>query len=183
MCEYAGFWTLRGSNDLIFVVTKGERDIIKDFGSFMKKELTREAKTVFSPDKTTKWTIAPDWTKLISVEVQTKKWLKQERGCKDFHLKFYFTKQWAKDTLKGVFSEENYKKNLEGIAEYWSDDSVSHINDVLSNATQVNTIVTPDPLWAFLQHCVGLSLPTTKNFYLISSQYADEIKALRKGSK
>lgn len=176
--SYEGFWVHRGSNDIVFVVTKGEDYVIDKFGVFLNEVMVAGFKSVHAYDRHGSTTqIYPNWNKLISIEVQTKKWVEHE--CNDLHVKFYFDKATALGVLKGKFKEKNYQKNLSSIAGYWRDGSVSHPNVVFSaddDDEDFNTIVT-DSIVKGLDVLRSYSLPRNKNVYIITDEYRELIKS------
>ena len=173
--SFEGFWVHRGSNDIIFVVTKGADYVIDNFGRFLKQMVAPGIKNIhpYSHDNRP-MSIFPNWDHLISVEVQTKKWLQGK--CDEFHVKFYFDKETARQAIKGAFKEKNYEKNLSGIASYWSESSISHPNVVFDDDdAELNTIVT-DSIVQGLDVLSSYSLPRNKNVYIVTDAYRQQIK-------
>ena len=78
--SYTGFWTHRGSNDLIFVIEKGGDYVIAHFGEFVRNELGPGLIVVTDDYNNVSLPITPDWSYLISMEVQTKKWQEGKAG-------------------------------------------------------------------------------------------------------
>jgi hypothetical protein len=167
--SYTGFWTHRGSNDLIFVIKKGGDYVIAHFGEFVRNELGPGLIVVIDDYNNVSLPITPDWSYLISMEVQTKKW--KSGNTAHLHVKFYFTKQWAQSVLKQAFSESQYKKNLEGIAKYWDEGKISHFNVVLGTQHPENVVVTTTPILDCLRNLEEFALPANKNVYFIAGEY------------
>ncbi|MBE0362130.1 hypothetical protein PULV_a3931 [Pseudoalteromonas ulvae UL12] len=180
-----GTWCHRWSNDLIFVVNANPLSMVDNFGEYLKNILNSNAGLqVFNGNVENGFiNITPDWSKLISIEVQTKKWLMNDTD--KLHLKFYFEKEWAKNVLLDNFHENNYAKNLQGIAKYWSESCQSHPNEVFSEEekyTKLNTICTDD-IAGGKDVYAAYSLPKNKNIYIVKETYREQIREYKKKLK
>lgn len=177
-----GFWSHRGSNDLIYVVTADPDWLIQNFGVFLQWAMRGSGVLQVHPGSNynPSVSIAPHWESLISIEVQTKKYLTGH--TEHLHVKFYFDERWARHALGSAFRDRNYERNLRGIAEYWDDEGVSHANVVFDGTEanrKLNTIVTPSIVRG-LDVLGGYSLPRNKNVYIVTDAYRSQIKDVQR---
>lgn len=168
------FWVHRGSNDIIFVVEDNADQHILQFGEFLASLPANIRLYAGSYGKNYK-DVSPDWEKLISIEVQTKKWL--EKKCSTLHFKFYFEQNYA-ETLIGKFKGSNYIDNIIGIAEYWDERSIGEIMKVFDDSEpnrRTNVAIMQNTIAGNFGELRKCSLPRKKNIYLIRSDYRNSL--------
>jgi len=180
------FWTHRGSNDLIFVVTSNPHSdiILTKFAGFLVAALGKKSLTTYSYSQGNRpIVINPiDWSRLISIEVQTKKW--KTGRCQHFHAKFYFEKNYALGNLGSLWNEITFQKNLKEVAEYWDDRCVGRIHEVFSSEDRyrrLNTLVISNP--SEILGWRDLVCPSNKNIYIMMEGYVKQLQETKKSLK
>ncbi|MEM9506896.1 MAG: hypothetical protein AAGA16_04315, partial [Cyanobacteria bacterium P01_E01_bin.35] len=147
----SGFWTYRQSNDLIFVIDNNKDTyanyVLEYFSEFLKQKMTNKLTCELCQGRTQRkdrkhLQISPDWSQLVSIEVQTKKWRddteKWNNGQYNYkpnlHVKFYFNKDYViKSSLSEYFIEKKCENDFKNKARYWDPQEQGSLKEVLSD--------------------------------------------------
>lgn len=176
------FWTFRDHNEIIYIIVDDEDKISKNATKYLAGLLsTSTPLTVYKPNgRDVAFVLTPDWSKLTSVMIQTKKTLDQRSGRNGerrdpnakIHVKCYFDIPYAQLHFKGM----DIKKVNEffNLMAKWHDDNEMAPRDkpgFLFNQPKVTTIAVDHIANSISSMPPGMPLPATKNIYIYETSF------------